>query len=127
MKAQQNIMTVVNIGKGNKKMEKEIIDNVNHPKHYKECSIECFDNMLIIFGADAMAKYCCINAYKYLFRYKSKNGFEDLKKARWYMDKYYELLESNENVIGFENADELNKTLLNHTTTAMLNGVLNNG
>ena len=62
-------------------------DNVNHPKHYKETSLECIETMIIAFGAEAVSMNCCINAYKYLFRYTCKNGFEDLKKAEWYLNK----------------------------------------
>lgn len=62
-------------------------DNVNHPKHYEGyCSIECIDNMRLIFGNQIVAEYCMVNAYKYLWRYKYKNGLEDLKKAKWYLD-----------------------------------------
>ena len=62
-------------------------DNVNHPKHYSETSLECIDIMIITFGADVVAMNCCINCFKYLFRYESKNGVEDLKKAEWYLNK----------------------------------------
>ena len=30
--------------------------------------------------------FCLCNAFKYLWRYKNKNGAEDIKKARWYLD-----------------------------------------
>lgn len=36
------------------------------------------------------------NVYKYLYRYKSKNGLEDLKKAKWYLEemiKIYDILQ----------------------------------
>ena len=63
-------------------------DNVNHPKHYEgHCSIECIDNMRLIFGNQNVTDYCMVNAYKYLSRHKYKNGYEDLKKAKWYLDK----------------------------------------
>lgn len=63
-------------------------DNVNHPKHYEgHCSIECIDNMRLIFGNQRATDYCIVNAYKYLSRYKYKNGHEDLKKAKWYLDE----------------------------------------
>ena len=63
-------------------------DNVNHPKHYEgHCSIECIDNMRLIFGNQRVTDYCIVNAYKYLSRYKYKNGHEDLKKAKWYLDE----------------------------------------
>lgn len=66
-------------------------DMVNHPKHYNDCSIECIDIMVMMFGAEYVAMHCVITAYKYMHRYKSKNGLEDLKKAEWYLTKHAEL------------------------------------
>lgn len=78
--------------------EKYNADNVNHPKHYaNSCSIECIDAMQATFGTKDLAKYCAINAYKYLWRYKNKNGKEDLNKAEWYLNKFDELLEESDN------------------------------
>ena len=51
-------------------------DNVEHPKHYLESSLECFDIMRIAFGDEAVAQYCMINAYKYLHRHKYKTGWK---------------------------------------------------
>jgi len=34
---------------------------------------------------------------KYVERWKDKNGLQDLKKARHFLDKYIELLENSEN------------------------------
>lgn len=62
-------------------------DNVNHPKHYEgHCSIECIENMKLIFNPERLYDYCIINAYKYLSRHKFKNGKEDLEKAVWYIN-----------------------------------------
>ena len=33
------------------------------------------------------------NIIKYMLRYEHKNGVEDLKKARWYLDRLVETLE----------------------------------
>lgn len=64
------------------------VDVVNHPKHYADtCSLECIDAMLITFGTNAVIDFCMCNAFKYLWRYKNKNGQEDLKKAQWYLLK----------------------------------------
>lgn len=64
-------------------------DNVNHPSHYeKSCSFECIDIMEMIFGPEAMSWYCLINAFKYMWRWKNKNGVEDLDKADWYLSRY---------------------------------------
>lgn len=67
--------------------EIEANDNVNHPNHYEgHTSIECIDNMRLIFGNRRVAEYCMLNAYKYLSRHEYKNGLEDLKKAEWYLN-----------------------------------------
>ena len=67
--------------------ERKKRDNIN-PAHYKDrTSIECIDNMRLIFGNQRVTDFCIVNAYKYLSRYKYKNGNEDLKKAKWYLDE----------------------------------------
>ena len=64
-------------------------DNVNHPAHYEsQTSLECIDVMEIAFGADAVGNFCLCNAFKYLWRYKHKGGDEDVKKAKWYLDRW---------------------------------------
>ena len=66
-------------------------DNVNHPKHYETGKFECIDVMVETQGEDAVKAYCLCAAFKYLYRHKRKNGLEDIKKARWYLDKFIEL------------------------------------
>jgi len=62
-------------------------DPVN-PSHYKQGEIECIDALAAatadLKGIDAV---CTANAIKYLWRWKQKGGMEDLRKARWYIDK----------------------------------------
>jgi hypothetical protein len=73
---------------------KEIIleDKVNHPTHYADtCSLECIQVMQLVFGTDAVMDFCLCNAFKYMWRYKNKNGQEDLKKCDWYLNKAEEL------------------------------------
>ena len=65
------------------------LDNVNHPAHYEgNTSLECIDVMEIAFGAEAVGNFCLCNAFKYLWRYKHKGGVEDVKKAKWYLDRW---------------------------------------
>jgi hypothetical protein len=60
-------------------------DNVNHPKHYTRGSIECID---FIEDQELGDGFCYGNAIKYLVRARHKsNEVEDLKKARWYVDR----------------------------------------
>lgn len=67
--------------------DEPVKDMVNHPSHYADsCSIECIDVMEMIFGKHDVCLYALINAFKYAWRCKHKNGLEDLKKARWYLD-----------------------------------------
>ena len=67
-------------------------DPVNHPSHYcREGAIECIDEMLILFGREAVKNFCLCNAWKYRARAMNKNGEQDLQKSDWYIKKYREL------------------------------------
>lgn len=66
-------------------------DNVNHPSHYTQGKIECINAIEeAVKGLFGIAAVCVANVIKYVWRYKFKNGTEDLKKARWYLDKLIE-------------------------------------
>lgn len=71
-------------------------DVVNHPSHYESGRFECIDVMEETQGKEAVMDFCICNAFKYLYRHKRKNGIEDIKKARWYLDKFIELAEREE-------------------------------
>lgn len=75
---------------------KDGTDNVNHPAHYENYSIECIDSMVETQGRDAVIAFCICNAFKYLWRHRAKNGFEDIKKANWYLNKAVELEGKND-------------------------------
>lgn len=69
-------------------------DSVNHPSHYADnCSIECIDAMQLAFGSEPTMQHCMINCFKYLWRYKDKNGMGDLQKAEWYVRRATDLVE----------------------------------
>lgn len=69
----------------------DVVDMVNKPPHYTNGDIECIDAMRAAFGADELAVYCKIAAFKYIWRCDLKGGIEDVKKARFYINKYIEL------------------------------------
>lgn len=72
-------------------------DNVNHPKHYNAGKIECIDCIeSAITGKTGIEGFYVGNVIKYLFRYENKNGLEDCKKARYYLDKLIARLEETE-------------------------------
>lgn len=75
-------------------------EKVNHPAHYQG-KHECIDEMIALFGVDAVRCFCMCNVYKYRFRAANKNGAEDLAKAEWYMDKLMELNGDTKAVTGF--------------------------
>ena len=77
-------------------------DNINHPSHYETEGIECIEAMEITQGREAVKSFCLCNAYKYLWRHKNKNGLEDLKKARWYMDRYITMQDEDDKAIRAE-------------------------
>jgi hypothetical protein len=63
------------------------MDKIN-PDHYKQGKIECIDAIesatAELSGADA---YLVGNIIKYIWRYENKNGIEDLRKAKWYLER----------------------------------------
>lgn len=82
----------------NKADTAKIKDNVNHPQHYQSKSgletidvIEAFTEGLV--GGEATNTG---NVLKYMCRWKSKNGLEDLKKARWYLDRLIGIVEKHD-------------------------------
>lgn len=75
----------------------ETNDKVNHPSHYTQGGIECIDAIkAAVIGLNGIEAVCTGNILKYLWRWKFKNGLEDLKKARWYLDKLINEIETSE-------------------------------
>jgi hypothetical protein len=71
-------------------------DMVNHPSHYTSGKIECIDALeSATEGLTGIEAVCTANAIKYLWRWKQKNGAEDLRKAKWYIDKLIEKQEDH--------------------------------
>ena len=73
-------------------------DPVNHPDHYTQGSFEVIDVIEDNLTCEGMEGYCAGNVMKYVMRYRYKNGVEDLKKARWYLDRLIAELEAEESV-----------------------------
>jgi hypothetical protein len=67
-------------------------DPVSHPSHYTQGRIEVLDFIL-----DQRLPYLAGNIVKYLCRYRWKGKpVEDLKKARFYLDRLIEETEREE-------------------------------
>ena len=72
-------------------------DPVNHPSHYTGGSIECIEAIQESMSFEGFCGFLKGNAQKYLWRYQNKNNpLEDLKKARWYINKLIETVELKE-------------------------------
>lgn len=72
------------------------MSNVEHPSHYQS-NIECIDAIAASLTDEALSGFIKGNVVKYVWREDSKNGIEDLKKARWYLDWYIKRLENDSN------------------------------
>lgn len=63
-------------------------DIVNHPSHYTQGNIECIDAMAsAVTGLSGMEAVLTAQVIKYMWRWKHKNGTEDLCKARFYLSR----------------------------------------
>lgn len=72
-------------------------DMVNHPKHYTQGSIECIDALkAATVGKRGIEAVCVANIIKYLWRYEEKNGIEDVRKAKWYIERLLKELEESQ-------------------------------
>ena len=74
------------------KQRRELEDMVNNPAHYNKAGIECIEAIRAATG-DGYEYYLQGNIMKYLWRYRYKNGTEDLEKAQWYLSKLIEEVE----------------------------------
>ena len=73
-----------------KEVEHTKQDMVNSPVHYNKAGIETIDALesMLVDGFDY---YLQGNIVKYLWRFRYKNGVEDLRKAQWYLNKLIEV------------------------------------
>ena len=72
-------------------------DPVNHPAHYTAGKVECIDAIeSATVGLTGGVAYCTGAAIKYLWRWSRKGGVEDLRKARWYIDRLIEMIGNKE-------------------------------
>ncbi len=63
--------------------------HVDHPEHYNKGSIEVIDFLESLGIAE---DFCAGNAIKYISRYRHKGTpLQDLKKARWYIERLIQM------------------------------------
>lgn len=62
--------------------------DVDHPPHYTAGKIECIEAIeAATTGLEGLEAVCTANVIKYVWRWKRKNGTQDLEKAKWYLEK----------------------------------------
>ena len=71
---------------------------VNHPPHYQsETGLEVYDVIeAFTFDLTGIEAVNTGNILKYICRWKKKNGLQDLKKAKWYLNKLIKHVETLE-------------------------------
>ena len=81
---------------------------VEHPSHYAGDKYECIEVMREIFGDEVVKAFCLCNSFKYIWRCMKKhdNAVTDLKKAKFYLEKYIEL-EEGEKTDGTDENDSI--------------------
>lgn len=83
-------------------------DNVEHPSHYTSGGIECIDAMKAMLAGYEQAKiatkfywhFLSGQVLKYLWRWPLKERpLQDLKKARWYLDRLIDDVEKQDHAV----------------------------
>ena len=73
-------------------------DPINSPAHYADSfgGIQCIDAIETSMSTEEFKGFLKGNVQKYVWRYSQKNGAEDLKKAKWYLERLIKLREFEE-------------------------------
>lgn len=75
-------------------LNEQSVDVVNSPPHYKTGGIEAIEGIEASMAPEAYAGYLKGSVMKYLWRYEKKEKpLEDLKKARWFLDRLIQKVE----------------------------------
>lgn len=74
------------------------MEKVNHPEHYQSLKgVEVIDVMeAFTEGLEGIEAIDTAQVLKYICRWKKKNGYEDLEKAKWYLEHLMEHVTSDE-------------------------------
>lgn len=69
-------------------------DEVNHPKHYTDGKYEVIDFIQDKLTPEEFEGFCKGVILQYICRSRLKEGFQDLRKAQWYLNKLVSVKES---------------------------------
>lgn len=92
-----NLMRKI-VEENEKRVTTENNDNIISPNHYaSDKGFEVFDvQEAFIHELKGMAANYWCNVVKYILRFQRKNGVEDLKKAKYYLEKLIDEESDNE-------------------------------
>lgn len=76
-----------------------------NPSYYRSGGIECIEAIKASMPADSFQDFLKGQVFKYLWRYKGKNGLEDVKKARWYLGRLIQEVGGKEETGGGKETD----------------------
>ena len=76
--------------------ELDTYNNVNHPSHYNQGQTECIDAIEAMLSVEEYIGYLRGNSMKYRWRFRYKNGLEDLNKAQWYEKRLTKFMEAHD-------------------------------
>lgn len=71
-------------------------DNVKHPAHYNQSSLECWDAIKASMSDEAFRGFLRGNIFKCIWRCEDKGGAQDVRKAAQYCERLVEELEATE-------------------------------
>ena len=71
-------------------------NNVHSPAHYNQGQTECIDAIEAMLSQEEYIGYLRGNSMKYRWRFRYKNGFEDLNKADWYEKRLVKFMEEHD-------------------------------
>ena len=73
----------------------EPLDHTNAPTRESTNGVECIEAIKAAMTFDEFIGYLRGNCIKYTWRYRQKNGVEDLRKAKWYLCRLISEFELN--------------------------------
>jgi hypothetical protein len=80
-------------GYGLEKLVDDEDEEVRYEAERKIIKITNIDNILKTQGIEAVGEFCLTNSFKHLNSYKNKKDIGDIRKAKWFLNKFVELFD----------------------------------
>lgn len=94
-------------------------DKAINPNHYQgRGGKQCYDVIREILGVDQLMAFYKANTIKYLYRFDTKNGLQDIRKAKWYAAEYKRLRDNHAPIEVIVGGEEIKDTTLDTILTS---------